>query len=185
MRSTRKDGSILTPPLSLARLLVLVALAPTAGCSWIFTQPLRDDRLPDDYPVCSINPAPPLIDTALFALNAGTTIYTAAKDNVSQKALRVSLGATAATLWLLSAVYGYSNTSACRTAMGSHATGPQRPAFGTGGEVFLPEPPPSPPRSRQPQQPQPPSDDGQALPQSKPSPPPTPIEKLDPPRFRG
>ena len=77
--------------------LALVALS-TVGCSWIFTQPLRDDRSPYDYPVCSTNPAPPVIDTTLFMVNAGTTIYTAVQDNVSQKALRVSVGATAATL---------------------------------------------------------------------------------------
>ena len=87
----------MTAPLPLARVLTLVALASTAGCSWIFTQPLRDDRSPNDDPVCSTNPAPPVIDTALSALNAGTAIYAAAQDNVSQKAVRVSLGATAAT----------------------------------------------------------------------------------------
>ncbi len=122
--------------------LALVALSSTASCSWIFTQPLRDDRSPSDYPVCSTNPAPPVIDTALFALNAGTTIYTAAQDNVSQKALRVSVGAAAATVWLLSAVYGYSKTSACREAVGSYDHGYRAPAFGTGGEVFTPLPPP-------------------------------------------
>ena len=53
--------------------LALVALS-TVGCSWIFTQPLRDDRSPYDYPVCSTNPAPPVIDTTLFMVNAGTTI---------------------------------------------------------------------------------------------------------------
>ena len=122
--------------------LALVALSSTASCSWIFTRPLRDDRPPNDSPVCSTNLAPPVIDTGIFALNAGTTTYTAFQDNVSQKALRVSIGAAAATVWLLSAIYGYSKTSACRDAVASYDRGYLTPAFGTGGEVFTPLPPP-------------------------------------------
>ena len=124
--------------------LALVALSSTAGCSWVFTQPLREDRRPSDSPVCSTSPTPPLIDSGLFLLNAGTTIYTAAQDNVSQKALRVSLGATAATAWLLSAIYGYTKTSACGEAVASYEHGYRAPALGTGGEVFTPPPPPVP-----------------------------------------
>jgi hypothetical protein len=141
MRAASSGRSIVILPGALT--LVLVALSSTAGCSWIFTQPLRDDRSPRDYPVCTTNPAPPVIDTTIFALNAGTTIYTAAQDNVSQKALRVSVGAAAATVWLLSAIYGYSKTSACREAIAAYDHGYRAPAFGTGGEVFTPLPPPS------------------------------------------
>jgi hypothetical protein len=164
------------------RVLALVALLSTTGCSWFFTQPLRDDRSPYDYPVCSTNPAPPVIDTAVFMLNAGTTIYTAAQDNVSQKALRVSLGTTTAALYLLSAIYGYSKISECMAAIGSHETGPQRPAFGTGGEVFLQQPPPPPPPRSQPPQ-QPGDDEDPSHP--KPRPRPVPLEKPDVPRFGG
>jgi hypothetical protein len=135
--------------------LALLALFSPAGCSWVFTQPLREDRRPSDYPVCSTNPTPPLIDSAVFLLNAGTTIYIAAQDNVSEKALRLSLGATAATVWLLSAIYGYTKTSACGEAVASYEHGYRAPALGTGGEVFTPlllplappgAPPPSAPR---------------------------------------
>jgi len=159
--------------------LMLGALSSTAGCSWLFVQPLREDRSPYDYPVCSTNPVPPVIDTALFMLNTGTTIYTAAQDNVSSKALRISAGTTAAALYLLSAIYGYSKISECMAAIGSHETGNHRPAFGTGGEVFLPPPPP---RSQQPQQP---DDDEQDPQHPKPRPHPVPIEKPDAPRFGG
>jgi hypothetical protein len=124
--------------------LALLALAATAGCSWVFTQPLREDRRPSDYPVCSTSTAPPLIDGAIFLLNAGTTIYAAAQDNVSEKALRVSVGATAATVWLLSAIYGYTKTSACGEAVASYEHGYRAPPLGTGGEVFTPLPPPLP-----------------------------------------
>jgi hypothetical protein len=180
MRSTSHGRSILTLPSALA--VALVVPSATAGCSWIFTQPLREDRSPYDYPVCSTNPVPPVIDTAIFMLNAGTTIYTAAQDNVSAKALRVTVGTTTAALYLLSAIYGYSKISACASAIGDHETGTPRPAFGTGGEVFLQQPPPPPPRSRQPQQP---GDDGEDPQPTKPPPHPLPIEKPDAPRFGG
>ena len=120
--------------------LALLAVFSTAGCSWVFTQPLREDRRPSDYPVCSTSTAPPLIDGAIFLLNAGTTIYTAAEDNVSHKALGISIGAAAATLWLLSAVYGYSKVSACDEAVGSYDRGYHAPPLGSGGEVFTPLP---------------------------------------------
>ena len=161
----------------------LVALSSTAGCSWIFTQPLREDRSPYDYPVCSTNPAPPVIDTAIFMVNAGTTIYTAAQDNVGQKTLRVSVGTTAAALWLLSAIYGYSKISECTAAIGSHESGTHRPTFGTGGEVFSPPQPP-PPAPRAPQPAEPPADDEDPL-HPKPHPHPVPSEKPDAPRFGG
>ena len=92
-----------------------------------------------------------MIDTGLFILNAGTTIYLAVPDDVSHKALRASVGATAAALWLLSAVYGYVETSACTAAIESHQHDYRRPAIGTGGEIFLqqePPPQPSPPPQR-------------------------------------
>ena len=161
--------------------LALVALS-MVGCSWIFTQPLRDDRSPYYYPICSTNPAPPVIDTTLFMVNAGTTIYTAVQDNVSQKALRVSAGATAATLWLLSAIYGYGRISECMAAVDSHQTGYRRPALGTGGEIFLQQPPPT---SRQPQPPRPPGDDDEDPLHPKLRPHPLPLDKPDAPRFGG
>lgn len=163
--------------------LALVVLSSTSGCSWVFTQPLRDDHSPFDYPVCSTNPAPPVIDTTLFMVNAGTAIYTAAQDNVSQKALRVSVGATAAALWLLSAIYGYGKISECMAAIGSHETGYHRPALGTGGEVFLQQPPPPPPR--QPPQPGHPGNDDEDPLHPTLRPHPLPIEKPDAPRFGG
>jgi len=122
--------------------LALLALSSTAGCSWIFTQPLRADRSPYDFPVCSTSLTPPTLDTLLFVANAGTTLYLASQDNVSLKTLRIAVGTTAATIWLLSAIYGYTKTGACAEAVGAHDRGYHRPAFGTGGEVFIPPPPP-------------------------------------------
>jgi hypothetical protein len=135
--------------------LALIALFSTASCSWIFTQPLREDRSPYDFPVCSTSLAPPMIDTLLFVANAATTLYLGTRDNLSDKTLRLSVGAGAATLWLVSAIYGYTKTSACAEAVNAHDRGYHRPALGTGGEVFTPLPPP-PPRPPPPPPPPPP-----------------------------
>lgn len=116
-------------------------------------------------------------------LNAGTTIYTAAQDNVSQKALRLSAGATATALYLLSAVYGYGKISACMAALDSHETGYHRPGLGTGGEVFLPQP--TPPAAGPPQQPGSPGGDDEDPSHPKLRAPPIPLEKRDAPRFGG
>ena len=144
----------------------------TADCSWIFTQPLRADRSPYDFPVCSTSLTPPTLDTLLFVANAGTTLYLGTQDNVSDKTLRLSLGAGAATLWLLSAIYGYTKTSACSDAVNAHDRGYHRPAFGTGGEVFTPPPPP--PGARPPGG----ADEDPQHPKPPPAPPPWP-DRLD------
>jgi hypothetical protein len=153
-------------------MLALVALASTAGCSWVFTQPLREDRSPYDFPICSTSLAPPTIDTLLFVTNAATTLYLGSQDNVSDKSLRLSVGAGAATLWLLSAIYGYTKTSACADAVSAHDRGDHRPApFGTGGEVFTPVPSLTPPPGARP-----PGVDDEDPRHPKPPPAPPPLE---------
>jgi hypothetical protein len=91
-----------------------------------------------------------MIDTLLFVVNAATTLYLGTQDNVSDKTLRLSVGAGAATLWLVSAIYGYTETSGCAEAVNAHDRGDHRPALGTGGEVFTPPPPSPPPGPRPP-----------------------------------
>ena len=113
-----------------------------------------------------------MIDTLLFATNAATTLYLGTQDNVSDKTLRLSLGAGAATLWLLSAIYGYTETRACTEAVNVHDRGDHRPAFGTGGEVFTPPPPP--PGARPPGG----ADEDPQHPKPPPAPPPWP-DRLD------
>jgi hypothetical protein len=116
-------------------------LASTGGCSWIFTKPLPDNWRNYDQLDCSTNPVPPLIDGFLFLSNAGTTVYVAAFENTNEKVPAVAVGALAATLWLSSAIYGFSRTNACHEALGDSAHGYHPPAFGTGGEVFGAPPP--------------------------------------------
>jgi hypothetical protein len=163
--------------------LLCAALTSTSACSWIFTQPLREDRSPYDYPVCSTNPAPPLVDTLLFVSNAGSTIYLGTRDNVNEKALLVSVGIVTATVYLLSAVYGYSNTNECQNALGVHKAGYQPPPIGTGGEVFLEPPATIPPQPGKPgdRDEQPDQEDPQH-PRPRPKPPALPA-RPDAPRF--
>ena len=125
--------------------LALGALvASTGGCSWLFTQPLPDDWQNWERLDCSTSPGPALIDTALALSNAGTTIYAAGFTSGSGRALSIAVGAVATTVWLSSAIYGFSKTAACRDALGENAHGYHPPAFGTGGEVFGPPPTPAP-----------------------------------------
>jgi hypothetical protein len=171
-----------SPRVAIAVLGLSIASLPVSGCSWIFTQPLRDDRSPYDYPVCSTSPAPPVVDTLLFVANAGSTTYLALQDNVNQKALWLSLGFTEAALWFLSATYGFSKINACIDAVGNHNTVYLHP-IGTGGEVFLTPPPATPPQpaERPKEQPRPDREDPQhPAPASRP---PALPEKPDAPRF--
>jgi hypothetical protein len=129
------------------RLVVAALAAPlvtTGGCSWILTQPRPDDWQNREHLDCSTNPAPPLIDSALALGYAGTTIYLAAFANGRGGALPIATGVVATTVWLSSAIYGFSKTNACRDALGENAHGYHPPAYGTGGEVFTP--PPAPPK---------------------------------------
>jgi hypothetical protein len=128
-----------------ATALALVLIA-ASGCSWIFTKPLPDNWQSWDSLDCSTTPVPPLIDSVLALSNAGTTVYVAAFADGSGKALPIAAGVVATTLWLSSAIYGFSKTNACREALGENAHGYRPPAYGTGGEVFHPPPPPAPHR---------------------------------------
>jgi hypothetical protein len=111
----------------------------SAGCSWVLTQPLPDNWDHSDTPVCSTSLVPPVVDSLLFLAETGGALYLATRD-VDYRALAVTGGLVEASLWLASAIYGYSKTSACQTALGDYAHGYHPPAFGTGGEVFTPPP---------------------------------------------
>jgi hypothetical protein len=163
------------PCLGTAALGALLATTAgwSAGCSWIFTQPLPDNWRNYDQLDCSTNPVPPLIDSFLFLTNAGTTAYVVAFDDLHGRALPLAAGVIATTLWLSSAIYGYSKTNACRDALGESAHGYHPPVYGTGGEVFGP-----PPTSKPAPAPRDKEDPG--------SPPPRPMpQKPDAPRFGG
>jgi hypothetical protein len=106
-------------------LLLLIGLsAMGGGCSWLFTQPLParyDARY--DIPPCSTNRAPPVLDTLFALTNLASAVYVAGQSNVTNKDSAVSLGLSVATLWTLSAVYGYRHTSECEEAHAGPWTG--------------------------------------------------------------
>jgi len=98
--------------------LGLVVTLSTSGCSWIFVEPLRPNDSRGPYVTCTTNRAAPVIDTIFTLTNVGSAIYVAGQDNVANKGTAVTLGLSVATLWLLSAVYGYTKTSECEEAIG-------------------------------------------------------------------
>src|SRR5262245_8437442 len=94
-------------------ILILAALAP--GCSWIFVRPLwRSTGPPYD---CTSVPIAPAVDTIFVITNTGSVLYVLGQDNVANKGTAVMLGLAVATLWGLSAGYGYSHTNECWAAL--------------------------------------------------------------------
>ncbi len=124
--------------------LLFTTAGGSAGCSWVLTQPLPDKWDRSGTPVCSNSLVPPVVDSLFFLTYSGVAIYVATQD-VNYKALAVTSGLVQASLWFASAIYGYSKTSACQAALSDYTHGYHPPAFGTGGEVFTPQPPPPPP----------------------------------------
>jgi hypothetical protein len=120
----------------------------SAGCSWVLTQPLPDSWERNGAPVCSTSLVPPVVDSLFFLTNTGGAIYVATQD-ANYKALAIAAGLVEASIWMASAIYGYSKTSACQSAIHDFQHGYEPPAFGTGGEVFTPPQPAKPdaPRS--------------------------------------
>ncbi len=112
----------------------------SAGCSWVLTQPLPDSWDRSGTPVCSTSLVPPVVDSLFFLTNTSGAIYVATQD-VNYKALAVTGGLVEASIWIASAIYGYSKTSACQAALSDSVHGYHPPTFGIGGEVFTPPPP--------------------------------------------
>jgi hypothetical protein len=123
-----RRGARAEPPaawLAAVRLLVLASggLCVTAGCSWIFVQPLSDDHYSRGYIDCTSSRTAPVIDTLFAVTNVASAIYLAGKDNVTNKGAAVTAGALVAGMWALSAGYGYGHTSACDAAKEEQSSG--------------------------------------------------------------
>ena len=121
--------------------LSLVGLSFTAGgCSWLFTQALPEQYSRYEIPPCSTNRAPPVLDTIFTLTNISSAIYVANQPNVINKENAVGLGLSVATLWALSAVYGYRHTSECEDAHAGRAPGftPARRAPPAGMRYYPP-----------------------------------------------
>lgn len=103
----------------------------TLGCSALFTTAppgATDPPVPLDQPVpCSGSVAPPLVDTAVAALQAARVVYAAQakdyeyRDYPINRTADLSIGAGLLTVFTISAFYGFATTSECREAKRSHA----------------------------------------------------------------
>jgi hypothetical protein len=130
-------GTIVSPNLGVRALATILALAslPTAGCSWLFVNKPPQQPIPASPPMeCTASVASPVIDTVVaVALAAGgAAIIVVSTQNRSQHACTPSgtlgdcdlytygfagggLLMAAAIPTAISAGYGFSKTSDCRT----------------------------------------------------------------------
>jgi len=154
--------------------LALVAACSTFGCSLLFTTGPGSEAAPSAAPIapdCSTSQVPPLVDTLLggyqvvrtgLAIGADDSSYT--KSPISRE-VDIGLGIGLTSLFVLSAIHGYSATGACDRAQNTWAVRPRRRlerAPPAESQVPPREPPLGPP-------PDPPSGD------------PEPAEQIDPP----
>src|SRR5436190_7548966 len=101
------------PSAARAAVLLAVALAATSGCSWLFVQPLPADHSPYQRATCTTNRTAPVLDTIFTITNLAAVIYVLGQDHIDNKGSRVGFGLSVASLWGMSAGYGYSKTSEC------------------------------------------------------------------------
>ncbi len=88
-----------------------------------------------------------MIDTLFATTNAFSALYVATADGVTNKGQAVMFGLSVATLWALSAGYGYSKTSECAEWYGEDRSPPARavaPTPYSSPRVWAPPPPPPP-----------------------------------------
>jgi len=99
-----------------AAALVLTILAATSGCSWFFVQPPHSGVEFAPKAVRTTSRAAPVADTLFAAGTLATTMYINSQENYGGQRLTVVAGATTATLFLVSMIYGYWDTSECEDA---------------------------------------------------------------------
>lgn len=148
--------------------LALAALCLTSACSWIFVQPPREDRGRGEYDDCTTSRAAPVIDTLFTLADVGSSIYVGTQSNATNKGAAIALDLGLATLWALSAGYGYSNTSACEEAIERSERSYYPPPHLRARPQFYLQPPPvyvPPPAAPPPADPPPPA--SEAVPQRR------------------
>lgn len=131
-----------------AKLLALAisGLAPTSGCSWYFVRPLPVESAGVGYRDCTTSRIPPVVDT-LFALTyIAEAIYVGGSDQATHKDAGIAVGLALASVWALSATYGYWKTKECEDLIAAQRTAmPPAPLWGTSQPQLYPQPPPAPP----------------------------------------
>jgi hypothetical protein len=131
-----------------AKLLALAisGLAPTSGCSWYFVRPLPADAASGGYLDCTTSRIPPMVDTLLALTDIAEAVYVGRSDQATHKDAAVAVGLALASVWALSATYGYLKTNQCEDFIAAQRTAlPPVPPWGTSQPQFYPQPAPSPP----------------------------------------
>jgi hypothetical protein len=131
-----------------AKLLALAisGLAPTSGCSWYFVRPLPVESAGVGYRDCTTSRIPPVVDTLLALTYIAEAIYVGGSDQATHKEAGIAVGLALASVWALSATYGYWETSQCEEATAARRTAmPPLPLWGTSQPQLYPQPPPPPP----------------------------------------
>jgi hypothetical protein len=113
---TSRNRKSLNQGAAIASLASLLALMSPLGCSLIFVRPLQSDYGTRDTARCTTDRLAPIVDTIFTVTNVASVVYVAGENNVTNKGTAVTVGLVDATLWLSSAIYGYSKTSECLEA---------------------------------------------------------------------
>lgn len=71
---------------------------------------------------CTTNRAAPVLDTIFTITNLAAVVYVLGQDNIDNKGSRIGFGVSVASLWALSAGYGYSKTRECEEAENDETT---------------------------------------------------------------
>jgi hypothetical protein len=129
--------------------LMVALLSPTAGCSFIFVQPLQEGSYSRGHIPCTTSRAAPVLDTLLTLTNVGSVVYVAG-NNASDKTPAIALGLGVAALWAISAGYGYVNTGECEAFEDNSGRRSYTPPPIEGRPQYHPQPPPSAPATKKP-----------------------------------
>lgn len=95
-----------------------------------------------DYQPCTSSLVAPVIDTIFTITNVVSALYVGTRDNVTNKGTSVTVGIGVATLWALSAGYGYSHTAECEEAHDFDERGYHPPPHLRAPPRYYPQPPP-------------------------------------------
>lgn len=134
--------------------LAMAGLSLTSSCSWYFVRPPPADAASGEPLDCTTSRIPPMVDTLLALTDIGEAIYVGADAQATHKDAAVAVGLALASVWALSATYGYWKTNRCEDAIAAQRTGlPPAPLWGTSQPQFYPQPPPAPPSAGAPSPP--------------------------------
>ncbi|HEY5090519.1 MAG TPA: hypothetical protein VIK30_11155 [Polyangia bacterium] len=134
--------------------LVMAWLSLASACSLYFVRPLPVESASEGYLDCTTSRIPPMVDTLFALTDIAEAIYVGGSDQATHKDAAVAAGLALATVWALSATYGYLKTNQCEDFMAAQGTAmPPVPLWGTSQPQLYPQPPAPAVAPRQVQQP--------------------------------